>query len=149
MDDVLDDVQETLLHSEDRVVRGASWFYRDFTCMFLNTLLRWLLKYPRAAFLGRDNVIEVALGLIIGAAFSDVVTSLVSDILLPPLTMISPNSRNLESHFLVLRKGDNTLEDYNTIEQAAADGKIPNPVNDFCWLFQELFIWHGDYLCKR
>ena len=82
------------------------------------------------AFLGRDNVIEVALGLIIGAAFSSVVTSLVSDVLLPPLTLISPNSRNLESHFWVLRKGDTPGSEYNTIEQAAADGKTANSTDD-------------------
>jgi hypothetical protein len=33
MDDILDDVQETLLESETRVRRGAKWFYEDFTCM--------------------------------------------------------------------------------------------------------------------
>ena|SRR5277367_2346099 len=35
-----------------------------------------------AAFMGRDNLIEVALGLIIGAGFSNVVTSLVNDMIL-------------------------------------------------------------------
>jgi large conductance mechanosensitive channel len=67
---------------------------------------------------------EVALGLIIGSAFSNVVNSLVTDVLLPPLSLISPNSRNLESHFLILRGGDTADAIYNTIEQAAADGKI-------------------------
>ena len=53
------------------------------------------------AFLGRDNVIDVALGLIIGAAFSNLVTSLVSDIILPPQSLLLSNSRNLQS-FLYL-----------------------------------------------
>lgn len=75
-----------------------------------------------SAFLGRDNVIEVALGLIIGAGFSNVVTSLVSDIILPPLSLLSSTSRNLESHFIVLRQGDTLDAIYNTVEQAAADG---------------------------
>jgi large conductance mechanosensitive channel len=65
---------------------------------------------------------EVALGLIIGAAFSDVVTSLVSDIILPPISLVLPKSRNLESHFFVLRGGETVGAEYNTIEQAAADG---------------------------
>ena len=86
--------------------------------------------YPRRlttlslAFLGRDNVIEVALGLIIGAGFSSVVTSLVSDVILPPLSLLSATSRNLESHFVVLRQGDTMDAIYNTIEQAAADGMM-------------------------
>ena len=79
------------------------------------------------AFLGRDNVIEVALGLIIGAGFSNVVTSLVADIILPPLSLLSTHSRNLESRFLVLRKGQTHKAVYNTIEQAAADGQSMSP----------------------
>jgi len=67
-------------------------------------------------------VIEVALGLIIGAGFSNVVTSLVNDIILPPLSLLSSTSRNLESHFVVLRPGDTPDAVYNTVEQAAADG---------------------------
>jgi hypothetical protein len=62
------------------------------------------------------------LGLIIGAAFSNVVTSLVSDIILPPISLLSSNSRNLESHFFVLRQGETEDAIYNTLEQAAADG---------------------------
>jgi hypothetical protein len=64
------------------------------------------------------------LGLIIGAGFSNVVTSLVSDIILPPISLLSSNSRNLESQFFVLRQGETEDAIYNTLEQAAADGKI-------------------------
>jgi large conductance mechanosensitive channel len=72
-------------------------------------------------------VIEVALGIIIGAAFSNVVTSLVSDIILPPLSLLSPDSPNLESHFLVLRGGRTAGAVYNTLKQAADDGRITAP----------------------
>jgi len=34
MNDVLDDVHESLLHGEERVARSARWFYEDFTCVF-------------------------------------------------------------------------------------------------------------------
>ena len=64
------------------------------------------------------------MGLIIGAAFSNVVTSLVSDIILPPISLLSANSRNLESHFFVLRQGETKDAIYNTLDQAAADGQI-------------------------
>ena len=67
-------------------------------------------------------MIEVALGLIIGAGFSNVVTSLVNDVILPPLSLVSATSRNLESHFLILHQGDTLDATYNTVEQAAADG---------------------------
>jgi large conductance mechanosensitive channel len=85
------------------------------------------LLIAAAAFLGRDNVIEVALGLIIGAAFSNVVTSLVSDVILPPISLISPDARNLESHFWILRRGETPDAVYNTVHQAAADGKTVAP----------------------
>lgn len=71
-------------------------------------------------------MIEVALGLIIGEGFSKVVTSLVSDIILPPITLISPNAKNLANHFIVLRWGETPDAVYNTREQAADDGMSLN-----------------------
>jgi hypothetical protein len=47
----------------------------------------------------------------------------VADIILPPLSLLSAHSRNLESRFLVLRKGQTHKAVYNTIEQAASDGQ--------------------------
>jgi large conductance mechanosensitive channel len=65
---------------------------------------------------------DVALGMIIGTAFSGVVTSLVSDILLPPIVLLSPNATNLANQFWVLKQGETADLIYNTLEQAAADG---------------------------
>ena len=39
MDDIVDDVHETLIESGERVRRGATWFWSDFTCMILSLLL--------------------------------------------------------------------------------------------------------------
>ncbi len=39
-------------------------------------------------FIMRGNVVDLAVGIIIGAAFGKIVTSLVSDILMPPLGLI-------------------------------------------------------------
>jgi large conductance mechanosensitive channel len=68
-------------------------------------------------------VLEVALGLIIGSAFTGVVTSLVSDIILPPISLLSQSSKNLANYFIVLRQGETPDAIYNTVEQAADDGK--------------------------
>ena len=70
-------------------------------------------------------MLEVALGLIIGGAFTGVVTSLVSDIILPPISLISQSSKNLANYFIVLRHGETPDAIYNTVEQAADDGKEP------------------------
>ena len=39
-------------------------------------------------FVSRGNVVDLAVGVIVGAAFGKIVTSLVSDILMPPLGLI-------------------------------------------------------------
>ena len=65
------------------------------------------------------------MGLIIGSAFSGVVTSLVADIILPPIALISQSSKNLANYFIVLRHVETPGAIYNTVEQAADDGNEP------------------------
>ncbi|KAH9485656.1 Anditomin synthesis protein L [Psilocybe cubensis] len=74
----------------------------------------------------RDNVLEVAVGLIIATAFTGVVNSLVTDVILPPISLLPFMSRNLEEKFLVLRKGPHYLKPhgYNTRQQAVDDGAV-------------------------
>ncbi|KAJ6627496.1 large-conductance mechanosensitive channel [Mycena sp. CBHHK59/15] len=73
-------------------------------------------------FLGRDNVLEVAVGLIMAGGFSALVNSLVSDVLLPPVSLLPFMGRNLPAKFMVLRSGPNGP--YNTLQQAAEDGAV-------------------------
>jgi len=76
----------------------------------------------------QDNVLEVAVGLILAAAFTTVVTSFVSEILLPPLSLLPFINRNLEEKFAVLRRGPNyNATDgigYNTLKQGLDDGAV-------------------------
>jgi large conductance mechanosensitive channel len=44
----------------------------------------------------QGNILEIAFGLILAAAFTAVVTSFVSDILLPPLSLIPGINKNLD-----------------------------------------------------
>ncbi|MFA6451770.1 MAG: large conductance mechanosensitive channel protein MscL, partial [bacterium] len=39
-------------------------------------------------FMMRGNVMDMAIGIIIGAAFGKIVTSLVSDVLMPPIGLL-------------------------------------------------------------
>ncbi|KAJ7162560.1 gated mechanosensitive channel [Mycena crocata] len=73
-------------------------------------------------FLGRDNVLEVAVGLIMAGGFSALVNSLVSNVLLPPVSLLPFMGRNLPAKFAVLRAGPNAP--YNTLKQAAEDGAV-------------------------
>ncbi|GAW05243.1 ion channel [Lentinula edodes] len=81
-------------------------------------------------FVASDNVLQVAVGLIIANGFTKVVQSLVSDILLPPIALLPFIDRNFEEKFVVLRKGPHANQTlahsagYNTLDQAAADGAV-------------------------
>lgn len=55
-------------------------------------------------FIMRGNVIDLAVGIIIGAAFTTIVNSLVNDILMPPLGQLL-NGVNFEDLFIVLGSG--------------------------------------------
>jgi large conductance mechanosensitive channel len=52
----------------------------------------------------RGNVVDMAVGIIIGAAFGTIVNSLVADILMPPIGMILGNV-DFSNLFLVLKSG--------------------------------------------
>jgi len=47
-------------------------------------------------FLMRGNVVDMAVGIVIGAAFGKIVTSFVNDILMPPIAMLVGDSRFTE-----------------------------------------------------
>lgn len=54
------------------------------------------------------------------------VTSFVSDILLPPLSVLLPLNKNMDEKFAVLRPGPNYEADhgYNTLKLAQDDGAV-------------------------
>ena len=52
----------------------------------------------------RGNAVDMAVGIVIGAAFGTIVTSLVSDVLMPPLGLLL-GGLDFSSLFLVLKEG--------------------------------------------
>ena len=77
-------------------------------------------------FIFQDNVLEVAVGLIIAAAFTTVVKSFVSDIVTPILSLLPFIDRNLNEKFAVLRRGPSYRKNdgYNTVKSAQDDGAV-------------------------
>src|SRR6476620_528569 len=66
----------------------------------------------------RGNVIDLAVGIIIGAAFTTIVNSLVNDLIMPPLGLAI---RGIDfSNFFVTLKGGS----YPTLEAAKAAGAV-------------------------
>lgn len=55
-------------------------------------------------FLMRGNVVDMAVGIVIGAAFGKIVTSFVNDILMPPIAMLVGDNKFNELK-VVLREG--------------------------------------------
>ncbi|CRG83023.1 Large-conductance mechanosensitive channel [Talaromyces islandicus] len=72
----------------------------------------------------RENVLEVAIGLMIGQAFTKVVTSFVSDVILPVISLLPFLHRNLDEKFAVLKQGPHYDRGYNTLAQARSDGAL-------------------------
>jgi large conductance mechanosensitive channel len=56
------------------------------------------------AFAMRGNVVDMAVGIIIGAAFGAIVSSLVADVIMPPLGLLFGNL-DFADLFVVLRQG--------------------------------------------
>ncbi len=70
----------------------------------------------------RGNVVDMAVGIIIGAAFNGVVQSLVRDLLMPPLGLLM-GGMDFENLFFVLQEGT-TSGPYATLEAARSAGAV-------------------------
>ena len=72
-------------------------------------------------FISRGNVMDMAVGSIIGAAFTKIVNSLVADIIMPPLGLLLGNI-DFSNWFIVLKSGSQTVAPYVSIEAAKSAG---------------------------
>ncbi len=70
----------------------------------------------------RGNVVDMAVGIIIGAAFGTIVKSLVSDVIMPPIGMLLGNV-DFTNLFVVLRQGA-TVGPYASLADAQAAGAV-------------------------
>ncbi|MGO4725429.1 large conductance mechanosensitive channel protein MscL [Inquilinus sp. 2KB_12] len=68
------------------------------------------------AFIARGNVIDLAVGIIMGVAFGSIVTSLVNDIIMPPIGVLL-GGVDFSSYFINL-----TSTHYDTLAAAKAAG---------------------------
>jgi large conductance mechanosensitive channel len=75
------------------------------------------------AFIMRGNVIDMAVGIIIGIAFGLVVNSLVKDVIMPPIGLALGNV-DFTNLFVVLREGLTTPGPYASLAAAQAAGAV-------------------------
>ena len=86
----------------------------------LNKVKTWTDEFKTFAM--RGNVIDMAVGIIIGAAFGKIVDSLVKDIIMPPIGWLLAKD-DISQLFLVLPV-DGKFEHYSSIEAAQAAGAV-------------------------
>lgn len=69
----------------------------------------------------RGNVVDMAVGIIIGAAFGTIVNSLVTDIIMPPIGLLLGNI-DFSNLFIVLKEGPKVPPPYESLAAAKAAG---------------------------
>ncbi len=74
-------------------------------------------------FIMRGNVVDMAVGIIIGAAFTSIVKSLVDDVIMPPIGLLLGNI-DFSNFFIVLKDGTKISGPYATLAAAKAAGAV-------------------------
>ena len=74
-------------------------------------------------FVMRGNVLDMAVGIIIGAAFGGIIKSLVDDIIMPPIGLLL-GSVDFSNLFAVLKEGAEMAGPYATLADAQAAGAV-------------------------
>lgn len=71
----------------------------------------------------RGNVLDMAVGIIIGGAFGTIVKSLVDDVLMPPIGLLL-GGVDFSNFFLVLKQGAKAAAPYAALADAKAAGAV-------------------------
>lgn len=88
-------------------------------------------------FIAKGNVLDLAIGVIIGAAFTAIVNSFVKDILTPVIGLIG--TANFDDRFLVMKQGKSSAA-YATIAEASKDGAVTMNYGTFLTAFINFLI---------
>ena len=99
-------------------------------------------------FAAKGNMLDMAVGIVIGAAFGAIVKSLVSDVIMPPIGLLLGNA-DFANMFAVIKQGT-TLGPYATVA-AAHDAVLKYPAPDVFFtgfgdssLDFDLLVWIAD-----
>ena len=71
----------------------------------------------------RGNVVDMAIGIVIGAAFGTIVKSFVDDVLMPPIGMLLGNV-DFSNLFITLKEGSKAAGPYVSLAAAKAAGAV-------------------------
>lgn len=71
----------------------------------------------------RGNVVDMAVGIVIGGAFGTIVNSLVKDVLMPPIGLLLGGA-DFSGLFLTLKEGARAAGPYASLAEAQAAGAV-------------------------
>jgi len=93
------------------------------------------------SFAMRGNVVDMAVGIVIGGAFGKIISSFVSDVLMPPIGLLMGN---VDFSQLFINLGDTTYETLALAQEAGAPtinyGVFINTVLDFVIIAFAIFM---------
>lgn len=75
------------------------------------------------AFVMRGNVMDLAVGVIIGAAFGSIVKSLVDDVIMPPLGLVT-GGVDFSDKYVLLKEGTTAAAPYASLAAAKEAGAV-------------------------
>jgi len=78
----------------------------------------------------RGNVIDMAVGIVIGAAFGTIVKSLVADVIMPPIGLLL-GGVDFSNIFVVLKQGAEVAGPYASLADAQAAGAVTMNIGVF------------------
>jgi large conductance mechanosensitive channel len=87
----------------------------------------------------KGNAVDLAVGVIIGAAFGAIVNSLVKDVVMPPISLLT-GGLDFSSKFLVLRAAKDGSTAFNTPDEAVKAGAITWNYGNFITLVINFLI---------
>ena len=90
----------------------------------------------------KGNAVDLAVGVIIGAAFGSIINSLVKDVIMPPISLLT-GGLDFSNKFVILRAAKDGSTAFNTPADAAKAGAITWNYGNFVTLLINFLIVAG------
>ncbi len=90
----------------------------------------------------KGNAVDLAVGVIIGAAFSGIISSLVKDIVMPPISLLT-GGLDFSNKFIILRGAKDGSTAFNTPADAVKAGAVTLNYGNFLTLTINFLIVAG------
>src|SRR5438067_12749375 len=90
----------------------------------------------------KGNAVDLAVGVIIGAAFGSTISSLVKDVIMPPISLLT-GGLDFSNKFVILRAAKDGSTAFNTPADAAKAGAITWNYGNFVTLLINFIIVPG------